>query len=218
MRIVNQIHLIEYITPDPLQVIERAARTCYKSEDQITKESAVELVRKLIARGHEAMLEFAYLSVRFVTDRGVSHELVRHRLCSFAQESTRYCNYQKGDHMEFIMPSWFTRIEVGEYDFQRIDVTDQAYIDNEGLWFAQMIWSEKTYNQLIKEKWSPQQARSVLPNSLKTEIVVSANFREWRHILKLRCSKSAHPQMRQLMLPLLADLNDLCPEIFAGLL
>ncbi len=196
MNIVKQSHEIIFITPNPLEAIEDAARTCYQSEGMIKSRSDVELTKKLIKRGHEAVLEFASMSVRFVTDRGVTHEKVRHRLCSFAQESTRYCNYA-GKAMDFIETVWF-----GE--------------DPEGdrLWEQHMLVSEIVYNKLITRGWTPQKARTVLPNSLKTEIVVSTNLREWRHIFKMRCSAAAHPQMRELMLPLLQEVRTLVPIIF----
>ena len=208
-----------------LKQIELAARTCYKSEDKIEYEplsipdiegdkyigdkevpdyyakSARILIPKLITRGHEAMLEFGgNITVKFICDRGVSHELVRHRLASFAQESTRYCNYNKEEDIIFIQPCWITDIS-----------SDNEDVTN---WYDAMCESEDRYNNLISLGWSPQQARSVLPNSLKTEINVSANIREWRHILKLRTSKAAHPQMRELMCPLLDELKNKIPILF----
>ena len=167
------------VTGFPLQAIEEAGRTCYKSEDKITLDSAAPFVEKLLKRGHEAMIEFADMTMKFVCDGGVTHEIVRHRLFSYAQESTRYCNYKGG--VTFITPCWFKRITEekgndGDYVFGNGGwVSDEAYKDVEGLWLAQMMWSEKTYQKLLEEGWTPQQARSVLPNSLKTEIVVKGN-------------------------------------------
>ena len=181
---------------EALQQLERAARTCYKSEESITPESAEKLIRSVIKRGHESVLEHISFSVRFICDRGVSHELVRHRHCAFSQESTRYVNYGKS-RVQFILPPWIG--EVGEADC---------------LWLETCNEAETAYNKLLELGWTPQQARSVLPNSLKTEIVVTANLREWRHIFHLRCDKTAHPQMRELMLPLYEELKEKAPAIF----
>ena len=185
-----------------LQFIEQAARTCYKSEDKITEdgESAKALIKQLIKSGHEAMLEHSSLSVRFVVDRGVSHEIVRHRLFSFAQESTRYCNYSKGkfgSELTFIEPCFW-------------DIKDYNMIT----WLAVCSCVETAYFNLLKEGAAPQEARTVLPNSVKTEIVVTGNYREWRHFFKLRTDKAAHPQMREVTIPLLAELQKKIPIIF----
>lgn len=185
-----------------LQFIEQAARTCYKSENWITEdgESAKALVKRLISSGHEAMLEHSMLSVRFVVDRGISHEIVRHRLFSFAQESTRYCNYSKGkfgSELTFIEPCFW-------------DVKDYNMIT----WLAVCSYAETAYFNLLEEGATPQEARTVLPNSLATEIVVTGNYREWRHFLKLRTDAAAHPQMRQVTIPLLKELQERIPIIF----
>lgn len=185
-----------------LKTIERAARTCYKSESAITDdgESAKKLVRRLIDSGHEAMLEHSFLSVKFTVDRGVTHELVRHRLCSFAQESTRYCNYSGerfGKSVKFIIPHFFA---------------DKLEAMN--AWTYACAKAEEAYFELLELGATPQEARTVLPNSTAAEIVVSGNFREWRHILKLRTAKDAHPQMREVMRPLGAELKRRIPVIF----
>jgi len=170
---------------DMLKAIERAGRTCYKSEGSITEASAPAFVRRLIERGHEAMLEHApAISIKFICDRGVSHEIVRHRLFSFAQESTRYCNYSKAkfnNELTFIKPCFW----------EENSLAYQA-------WLCAMESAEKSYFELIgAHKATPEQARSVLPISIKTELVVTGNVREWRHFFKLRTDKAAHPQMRQ---------------------
>ena len=185
-----------------LQFIEQAARTCYKSEDKITDDgdSAKSLVKRLIKSGHEAMLEHSSLSVKFVVDRGISHEIVRHRLFSFAQESTRYCNYSNGkfgSELTFIKPCFW-------------DVEDYNMIT----WLAVCSYTEAAYFNLLEEGATPQEARTVLPNSLATEIVVTGNYREWRHFLKLRTDKAAHPQMREVTIPLLKELQNRIPIIF----
>jgi thymidylate synthase (FAD) len=183
--------------------VELAGRTCYKSENNITADSAENFVRMIIRSGHESVLEHERITVRFVCDRGVSHELVRHRLASFSQESTRYCNYSKGKfdgEVTFIIPPFGDGSEY--WTSQEIE------------WKAAMKDSERHYMNLIEMGWTPQYARSVLPNSLKTEIIVTANIREWRLILKQRTSSKAHPQMRQLMCPLLSELKKILPAFF----
>ena len=184
--------------------LEVIARTCYKSEDHIKEDgsSAFNLVRALVTSGHFAMLDHAHLSVRFVCDRGVSHELVRHRLAAFAQESTRYCNYSKdkfGNELTVIKPYFFE-------DSARYSIWEDA-----------MKSAERAYFDLLKTGASPQEARTVLPNSLKTEIVVTADITEWRHIFEVRCASAAHPQMREIMLPLLKEMSNRYPLFFADI-
>ena len=199
-----------------LKRIEAAGRTCYKSEDKITDDSAVEFVQGIMKRGHLSVIEHESLSVRFIIDRGVSHELVRHRLCAFSQESTRYVKYD--GKMEFIIPPWVS-IEPNqnynvEIDTIFDDIVDIIRAPADFTWYKHLLQAEKNYLELLKQGWRPQQARSVLPNSLKTEIVTTCNLREWRHILTLRTSKAAHPQIREVMIPLLAKLKQEIPVIF----
>ena len=195
MHIIEQSHKIEYApTLEDLQRIESIGRVCYKSEDKITDDSYLPFLQAIIRRGHESVIEHSMITVRFICDRGVSHELVRHRLASFSQESTRYVNYGDKD-IEFICP----HTSIG-MDFE--------------LWKTAMEKAEETYKTLLVFGWSPQEARSVLPNATKTELVMTANIREWRHIFKLRTSKAAHPQMRALMIPLLEELSGLLPGMF----
>ena len=206
MILLKPYHVIEGIHGDH-RSIEIASRTCYKSEDKITEDSANKMVKSLINRGHHSVIEHSLLSVRFICDRGVTHELVRHRLCSFSQESTRYVNYSGG--CQFIIPPWCD-LNPGKYSKSSIVHSDS----NTRIWYY-LMWSiEKDYSNLIYQGWSPQQARSILPNSTKTEIVMTANFREWRHIFILRCSKAAHPQMREIMIPLLGEMKKLRPVFF----
>lgn len=183
-----------------LQHIEAAGRVCYKSESKITDTSCYDFVKKIIARGHEAVLEHYSFSVKFVCDRGVSHEIVRHRLASYCQESTRYCNYSKGKFGE--------EITVIEPCFLKVGT------DRRELWRDACCMSEGFYFELLDAGCTPQEARSVLPNSLKTEVVMTANIREWRHFLKLRCSPAAHPQMREVALILLDKVHTLIPVLF----
>jgi thymidylate synthase (FAD) len=212
MRLIKPSHKILFISPKPLEVIEAAGRTCYKSEDKITEGSAEKFVRMIIKRGHLSVIEHAYMSVRFICDRGVTHEIVRHRLAAYSQESTRYCNYKGG--VTFIIPPWVD-IEEGDYGNKLYINPNQNDKElSKVRWFNSIFDSSQSYITLLFRGWSPQQARSVLPNSLKTEIVMTANLREWMHVFKLRTSKAAHPQMRELMCPLLKEMKTLVPVIF----
>lgn len=206
--------------------IEKAGRTCYKSEDKMTDETNVNFVKALIKSGHESVIEHRSFTVKFICDRGVSHEIVRHRLASFSQESTRYCNYSKDkfdNQLTFIIPCWTNIPETNVDDHEDLhlwlagEFEDYTPTQEEGIWLTAMLDSELSYSWLITtacKNWQPQQARSVLPNSLKTEIVVTANLREWRTIFKQRTAKVAHPQMRELMCPLLDEMKQLLPVVF----
>lgn len=204
MKIINAgYQILSPITGDELKLIETAGRTCYKSENNITEESAKKFVAGLISCHHEAMIEHSSLTIRFICDRGVSHELVRHRLASFAQESTRYCNYSHdkfGNELTFIKPCFLHEGLV-------------AFDD----WEIAMERAESAYFLMLEHGCTPQEARSVLPNSIKTEVVMTANYREWRHFFKLRAAREtgpAHPQMEEITIPLLKELKTLIPVIF----
>ena len=179
-----------------LKKIELCGRVCYKSEDKITENSAREFVKQIIKAGHESVLEHFSFSVRFITDRGVSHEIVRHRLASYSQESTRYCNYSDDKFDNEI-----TVVEPCQLAAQKPN------------WRKACEVAEEQYFELLKTE-SAQTARSVLPNSLKTELIMTANLREWRHFLNLRTAKAAHPDMRVLTIPLLKELKQLIPVVF----
>lgn len=180
-----------------MKLIEKVGRTCYKSEDKITDDSYINFIKRLVARKHEAILEHCSATVTLRVDRGVSHELVRHRIASYAQESTRYCNYKNQD-IEFVRPS---------------SVTGQGY----DAWLLAMSLAETAYKSMQDEGCTPQQARAVLPNSLATTINITANMREWRTIFKLRCAKDAHPDMRYVMLKVLDNMHCLYPPVFEDL-
>ena len=183
--------------------IEIAGRTCYKSEDKITNDSARKFVRALVKSGHEAMIEHASMTVRFTVDRGVSHELVRHRLASWAQESQRYCAYNKekfGNELTVIKPCFWTE-NTAKYT----------------AWLDAMKLAERYYFDLLDYGATPEEARSVLPNSTKTEVVMTANMREWRHFFKLRAAGETgkpHPQMLEVTVPLLKQCQEFMPELF----
>lgn len=192
-----------------LRLIELAARNCYKSEDAITCDSHGPFVTKIATVfKHESVIEHAHVSVRFICDRGVTHEMVRHRLAAYSQESTRYCNYSKdkfGSEITVIRPEWVKLDNNGNP--LNNDYAARSWIDA-------MKVAELEYLKLLKLGWSAQQARSVLPNSLKTEIIMTCNLREWQHVFRMRCSTKAHPQMQQLMKPLLAEFQQHLPELF----
>lgn len=202
MKVVKQSFEI-IMMPNPqeaAQYLEECMRTAYLSVPS-GRETSEEFVARIIESGHESTIEHLGISVRIICDRGISHELVRHRLASYTQESTRYCNYSAdkfGAELTFIKPDF--RAE-----------------ESEDTWFEAMLAAEGAYLKMIEDGESPQIARSVLPNSLKTTVVMTANFREWRHIFKLRCAKAAHPQMKEVMLPLFAELKKHFPYIFADL-
>ncbi len=186
-----------------LKKIESAGRTCYKSEDLITADSAKKFVVSILKSGHHSVIEHHNISVRIITDRGVTHEIVRHRLASYSQESTRYCNYSKdkfGNEITVILPVWFD----GDHD------RDAQFKG----WFHACKTAENYYFSLIDNGQTPQEARSVLPNSLKTEIVMTCNIREWRHFFALRASNAAHPQMRELARSMLKGFKEAVPMLF----
>ena len=199
---------------EELKHIEKIGRVCYKSENVITEdgESAKRFVGMLIKNGHEAMIEHSSLSVKFVVDRGVSHELVRHRIASFAQESTRYCNYAKdkfGSECTFIDLYDGIRLD-SKMKNMEADMINAVLVE----WVLAMEDAEKHYMKMLDLGATPQIARSVLPNSTKTEITITANYREWRNFFKLRVPGTAHPQMREVTIPLLNELMSKLPVIF----
>ncbi|MBQ9411507.1 MAG: FAD-dependent thymidylate synthase [Oscillospiraceae bacterium] len=180
--------------------IEAIGRVCYKSEGKITEDSYRKFLSGIIARGHESVIEHEKVTVRLICDRGVTHELVRHRLASYSQESTRYCNYTQdrfGGELTFIRPFFW-------------DTDSEKY----RIWKEAMEAAERSYFRLIELGATPQEARSILPNSLKTEIVVTMDLREWRHFFSLRCAASAHPQIRQVAIPLLEAFREKIPVLF----
>lgn len=193
---------VEILTPldgtAVLRHIEQCGRVCYKSEGKTTESSAPAFVANIIKRGHEAVLEHFDITVKFICDRGVSHEIVRHRMASYCQESTRYCNYAKDDFGN------------------EITVIEPYYLDAQGLylWRRACEAAEASYFELLNWGCTPQEARAVLPNSLKTEVVMTANLREWRHFFKLRTAPAAHPQMREVANMLLKQMREMVPVVF----
>lgn len=183
-----------------IERLERMGRVCYKSEDRITSDSAKTFISNILKSGHESVIEHEKVSIRVICDRGVSHEIVRHRIASYSQESTRYCNYSKekyGKEITVIKPLFW-------------EENSREYM----LWYEKMIEIENAYNQLIEWGAKPQEARSILPNSLKTEIIMTMNLREWRHFFKLRTAQNAHPQMREIACMILDGFREKIPVIF----
>ena len=202
MRIV--IPSVEIMTPingaDFLRRIEAAGRVCYKSESAIQDGSAEKFVANIIGRGHESVLEHVSLTVKFIVDRGVSHEIVRHRIASYSQESTRYCNYGNnkfGNEITVVNPCFWPE-------------DSEQY----AAWRHSCETAEVYYFGLLKMGAKPEEARSVLPNSLKTEVVMTANLREWRHFFRLRTAMAAHPQMREVATLLLTMMRNAIPVVF----
>lgn len=196
-----EIYLSKAEGEEMLLHLEKYGRTCYKSEKNITLDSAKEFVRRLIENGHESVIEHEKVTVKVVCDRGVSHEIVRHRVgASYSQESTRYANYSKdrfGREITVIKPFFFEESSA-----------------NYALWEHMMQECEDAYMCMIDHGAKPEEARSVLPNSLKTEIIITMNLREWRHFFKLRTSSAAHPQMREIARPMLDAFKKIIPVVF----
>lgn len=189
---------------DILKKLERYGRVCYKSENRITDDSSKQFILNLVSRGHESVIEHISITVKIICDRGISHEIVRHRIASYSQESTRYCNYSSGsfgNELTLIRPFFW---EEASEKYQ--------------VWLNSMKVAEDAYIALIDLGASPQEARSVLPNSLKTEIVVTMNLREWRHFFKMRTDIHAHPQMREISIPMLKEFQKQVPIIFDDIL
>lgn len=198
-----------------LKMLELCGRVCYKSEDKITENSASKFVQMICKKNHESVLEHISISVRFIVNRGFTHELVRHRIASFSQESTRYCNYSTNkfdNNITFIIPPQIN-IESGIYSEHEYPHHTLNY-EKENLWFQHMLRCEIAYKTAINQSWKPQEARGLLPIDLKTEIIITANLREWKHIFKLRTSDTAHPQMREIIIPLYNEFKQILPEIF----
>lgn len=203
----------EILNYTQIELIEKAGRTCYKSEDKIEPGTANKFVKGMINRHHDAMLEHSSMTVRFICDRGVSHELVRHRLASFAQESTRYCNYSQDKFDNGIR---VIDLATG-FNYDLSNPTDLAKYNE---WQQAMNDAERHYLRMIELGASAQEARSVLPTSTKTEVIITCNFREWRHFFNLRAlgtTGAPHPQMVEVAKPLLKEVQSLIPVVFDDL-
>jgi len=208
MKIIKSSFKIEDINgPCMLVNIAKAGATCYKNEGKINSlNDAIRFVKMIIKNGHESVLEHEKVTVRVICDRGVTHEIVRHRIASYSQESTRYCDY--GKENEGITVIDIRKHLVDEFGEEGGHASD--------LWLKLMKQCDKTYEEMVNVLGiSPQFARSVLPNSLKTEIVMTMNLREWRYFFKLRAeNKRAHPQLREITVPMLQAFKKLIPVVF----
>lgn len=201
MRVINasaEILSLGSGQDDVLKTIEACGRVSYKSEDRMTPTSASRFVKMLLTNGHESVLEHVSATVKFIVDRGVSHEIVRHRIAAYTQESTRYCDYNKMGDVTFIRPHFW----------------DSMTSECMAVWLSAMNSAEIAYKKLREQGAKPQEARGVLPNSLKTEVIMTANLREWRHFFKLRTAAAAHPQMREVTCPLLEEFKKRVPVVF----
>ena len=205
MKIIDaSVELVQDLNPaEIMKQIERVGRVCYKSESKISDTSAEKFITNIIKSGHESVIEHVSITFKIICDRGVSHEIVRHRLASYSQESSRYCDYSNdkfGGELTFIKPCFWNE-------------TDENFL----MWRQAMALLEHLYLSMREKGARPEQARSLLPNSLKTEIFMTANLREWRHFLKLRTSKRAHPQMREIALKIYKILNEKLPILFSDI-
>jgi thymidylate synthase (FAD) len=195
VKIKNQSATLIWSTPNAEQIIECTGRLAYKSEDKVTGDSHANFIKMLLARKHESVLEHASASIHFITNRGISHEIVRHRIASYTQESTRYCNYSKekfGNEITVIQP----------------------FFEKSGDWITSCKAAEAAYLAALAAGEKPQVARDLLPTCLKTELIMTANFREWRHFIRLRIAKDAHPQIQDLAQQTLRILNGVAPNVF----
>lgn len=182
--------------------LERACRTCYRSEDLITEDSYRKLLMNCINKGHESILEHEKITVRMICDVGVYKDLTRHRFASFSIESTRYCNYGKdkfNNEIKFIRPVFADEI------------------DKFNIWEDTMHTIENAYMKMVAAGYKPDEMRMILPHSTAAEVTMTANIREWKHILDLRTKKMTHPAVRQLMIPLLLNFKKNMPEIFGDI-
>ena len=205
MKIIEpSVELINEIDAEKImRHIELAGRVCYKSESRISDNTAEKFIANILKSGHESVIEHISLTFKIICDRGVTHEIVRHRLASYSQESSRYCDYSNdkfGNELTFIKPCFWSE-------------DDENFL----LWKDTMAQLERTYLEMRKNGARPEQARSILPNSLKTEIFMTANLREWRHFLKLRTATRAHPQMREVALKIYKILNENLPVLFSDI-
>lgn len=210
MKIIKpSVRILTPVGDELLDLIEVAGRTCYKSEHNMSDNSKYKFVSNIYKSGHHSVLEHASVSVRFVCSRGISHEIVRHRLAAFSQESTRYCNYSNdkfNNEITVIYPSWALPILS-----MKGNLNDRPKFI---IWQTACEVAETAYFDMLKEGALPQEARDVLPNALKTELVMTANLREWLHFFKLRCDAAAHPDMQYLAKMLLKKFHDSIPVIF----
>jgi thymidylate synthase (FAD) len=222
MKVIKQSWVFEeeVETDKILKKLEMAGRTCWKSEDKCTLTSAPTFVKGILTKNHESVIEHHSISVRIITNRAITHEIVRHRLASYSQESTRYANYSRdkfGNEITVILPLWF--YDVADKSFVDVSGSPEltAKLEQYNIWLESIESSQKAYLQLLGMGQMAQEARGVLPNDLKTEIVVTMNLRSWRHFFRLRTDKAAHPQIRELASSMLIEFKAKLPVIFEGI-
>lgn len=205
--------------------LEKIGRTCYASTDKITNESYDSFLRSIIARGHESVIEHGSMTFEFVTDRATANEMVRHRLASYSQESTRYVAYGKKKPLELILPAdWPASISdaLTLSDIDLLTVINNA-IESENdrkpyeIFASAAYLCARGYFSLLEYGWPAESARHILPQCTATRIVMTANYREWRHFFKMRCAKAAHPNIRLLAKSVLVDAHACIPVIFDDL-
>ena len=213
MRLVSpKIEVERYDGQKIMKYIERACRVCYKSEGLITNDSYKRLIKNCIKRGHGSVLEHEKISVRMICDIGVYKDLTRHRTgTAFSIQSTRWCNYSRdkfGNELSFIEPVFFDQLSE---DDEVPPTRDQLLTMR---WYDAMEVIENTYLQMAEEGAKPDELRMILPHSTASEMAMTCNIREWKHILELRTTKQVHPAIRQLLIPLLLNFKENMPEIF----
>lgn len=218
MKIINpKIEVEKYDGVKIMKNIERACRTCYRSENLITEDSYKRLLTNCLNRGHQSILEHEKITVRMICDIGVYKDLTRHRFGSFSIESSRYCAYNKDkfdNEIKFIKPvfykeSWTDR----NYEGSGMDIDEEK----SKIWYDTMENIEDSYMDMAKLGCTPDEMRMILPHSTAAEVTMTANIREWRHILDLRTKKMTHPSVRQILIPLLLKFKADMPELFGDI-
>ena len=202
MKIVQQsVRLVDTLDGDKiLEKLEKCGRKCYKSEDNISDGTKEKFLKAIIKMGHESVLEHESITVDITTNRAISHQLVRHRLASYSQESQRYCNYGNdkfNNEITFVYPHGFRR-----------------FTPEHSLWMGSCLHASDTYFKLLKLGVLPETARGVLPNDTKTEIMMTMNIRTWRHFLKIRTAPDAQPQIQELARLILNEFKQHVPILF----
>lgn len=215
MKIIDPLIMVEDYNPQKiLKNLERACRTCYRSENLITEDSYKKLLKNCITRGHESILEHEKITIRMICDIGVYKDLTRHRFGSFSIESTRYCNYGKDkfdNEIKFIKPVFYTKTWID----RQYEGSARSIEENKSeIWYHTMEDIEKRYMDMTKIGCTPDEMRMILPHSTAAEVTMTANIREWKHILDLRTKQMAHPAIRQILIPLLLKFKQDMPEIF----
>ena len=215
MKIISpKVEVEKYNGVKIMKNIERACRTCYRSENLITEDSYKRLLTNCLNRGHQSILEHEKITVRMICDIGVYKDLTRHRFGSFSIESSRYCAYNKGkfdNEIKFIKPVFYKESWTDKnYEGSAMNIDEEKSM----IWYDTMENIEDSYMDMAKLGCTPDEVRMILPHSTAAEVTMTANIREWRHILDLRTKKMAHPSVRQILIPLLLKFKKDMPELF----